>query len=178
MYKVHSPKLNWCCLNDRNIKDVSRYQLMKHHLAVTTNSLYSTNQSSNNKGSLSISSGREGVSCLHLQEDGETQAKNDAVLFQNHNYTWSGGDLDTLMLCIIIIIICCIIWHTPRLVACSVCELSPRSELIKNRCYAHYHLYRLHPLVGKSYHRPIAVTQIWAHLRCQQSSATAKKTRW
>ena len=32
---------------------------------------------------------------------------------------------------------------------------------------------RLHPLVGKSYRRPIAVTQIRADLRCQQSSATA-----
>ena len=55
------------------------------------------------------------------------------------------------------------------------CKLSPRSESIKNRCYAHYHLYRLHPLVGKHYRRPIAVTQIQADLRCQQNSATAKK---
>ena len=62
------------------------------------------------------------------------------------------------------------------------CELSPRSESIKNRCYAHYRLkidvtpplYRLHPLVGKSYRRPIPVTQIRADLRRQQSSATAK----
>ena len=33
---------------------------------------------------------------------------------------------------------------------------------------------RLHPLVGKSYLFPIAVTQIRADLRCQQSSAIAK----
>ena len=40
------------------------------------------------------------------------------------------------------------------------CELSPRSESIKNRCYTHYYyLYRLHPLVRKSYRRSIAVTQ-------------------
>ena len=39
------------------------------------------------------------------------------------------------------------------------CELSPCSESIKNRCYVHYRLYRLHPLVRKSYRRPIIVTQ-------------------
>ena len=54
------------------------------------------------------------------------------------------------------------------------CKLSPRSESIKNRCYAHYRLYGLHPLVGKSYRRPVPVTQIRADLRRQQSSATAK----
>ena len=54
------------------------------------------------------------------------------------------------------------------------CKFSPCSELIKNKCYTHYCLYRLHPLVGKSYCRPIAVTQIRADLRCKQSSATAK----
>ena len=57
------------------------------------------------------------------------------------------------------------------------CELSPCSESTKHRCYAHYHFYKLHPLLGKSYHCPITVTQIRADLRCQQSGATAKKEK-
>ena len=50
---------------------------------------------------------------------------------------------------------------------------SANSHLVQ-KCYAHYRLYRLHPLVGKSYRCPIPVTQIRADLKCQQSSATAK----
>ena len=44
------------------------------------------------------------------------------------------------------------------------CELSPRSESIKNRCYAHYRLCRLHPLAGKSYQHPMVLIQIQAGL--------------
>ena len=58
------------------------------------------------------------------------------------------------------------------------CKLSPSSESIKNQCYTHYCLYRLHPLLGKSYRHliTITVTQIQADLSCQQNSATANNT--
>ena len=68
-----------------------------------------------------------------------------------------------------------ICWHFIKYIP-FWCELSPRSKSIKNWCYAHYRLYGLHLLVGKSYHCPIAVTLIRADLRCQQNSTTAKNT--
>ena len=58
------------------------------------------------------------------------------------------------------------------------CELSPPSESIKNQCHAHYCLYRLHPLLGKSNCCPIAA-QIQADLSCMPTnSTTAKKHCW